>query len=275
MTALRTLIIEPTKGWRALGLPEVWAYRDLLVIFSWRDLKVRYRQTLLGAAWVMGQPLVTMLIFSLLFGRVARLQVETTVPYPVFVLSGILIWNFIAGAIGRAGGSLLGASYLVSKAYFPRLVVPLSSITTDLADFAIAALLLIPAMAWYGVTPSLGILALPLVIGIAAVLSLGVGLWIAALNIEYRDVRILIPWLLQVAMYATPVVYPMSAIPAKYQWLTIANPAAGIVETFRAVLFGTPIPYLALFIATLLSIFFLVSGAFYFRRMERRFADLL
>ena len=275
MESTRTLIIEPTPGWRALDLREVWAYRELLIIFAWRDLKVRYRQTLLGALWVMGQPLVSMLIFTLLFSRVAKLPVETSVPYPVFVMAGILIWNFASSAVQKAGNSLIGAGYLISKVYFPRLVIPLSSVISDLADFAIAALLLIPMMLWYGITPGPTLLLTPLLVALAAMLAVGIGLWVAALNVEYRDIRVVIPWVLQIAMYVTPVVYPLSALPERYRWIALLNPLTGVVEGFRAALFGTPLPQFPLLIPGLAALFFLLTGAFYFRRMERLFADVL
>lgn len=275
MTHSRILVIQATRGWRSIDLAELWAYRELLLIFTWRDLKVRYRQTLFGALWVMGQPLVSMLIFTLLFGRVARLSVTTSVPYPVFVLAGLLLWNFVAGAINHVGNSLLGASYLISKAYFPRLVVPLSNIATDLVDFGVAALLLVPVMLWYHFIPGPEILLAPLLVILATMLALGAGLWIAALNIEYRDIRIVIPWLLQIAMYVTPVIYPLSALPERYRDLAVFNPMSGIVESFRATLFGTPVPYAPLLWSVVSSLILLVTGAFYFRRVERRFADIL
>lgn len=275
MEHVRTLVIEPTRGWRAIDLRELWAARDLLRVFAWRDLKVRYRQTLLGALWVMGQPLVSMVIFSLLFMRVAKLRAETGVPYPLFVLTGLLIWNFVAGAIQRSGNSLVGAAHLISKVYFPRLIVPLSNVATDIVDFIVAAVLLVPMMVWYGVVPGISVLLAPLIVLLAAILSLGVGLWVAALNVEYRDVRIILPWILQIAMYATPVVYPLSALPERYRWIAVANPMTGIVEGLRAAVFGTPIPIEALAWATLASALLLVSGAYYFRRMERLFADIL
>ncbi|HUP61839.1 MAG TPA: ABC transporter permease [Thermoanaerobaculia bacterium] len=275
MSHSRTLVLKPTSGWRAIDFAEIWAYRELMAIFAWRDLKVRYRQTLLGAVWVMGQPIVSMLIFTLLFRRVAQLRVSTEVPYPVFVLAGLVIWNFVAGAINRSGNSLIGASHLISKVYFPRLVVPLSNVVTDLVDFALAAMLLIPLMAWYRVTPGLEIVLLPLAVLLATIFALGAGLWVAALNIEYRDVRIVVPWIVQIAMYATPVVYPLSALPERYRLVAMFNPMAGIVETFRATLFGTPFPRWPLAWSVVTSVVLLVSGAFYFRRVERRFADLL
>lgn len=275
MTEPRTLVIQPTHGWRSLGLRELWQYRDLFVIFAWRDLKVRYRQTFLGALWVMGQPLVTMLIFTLLFSRVAKLKADTGVPYPVFVLGGILLWNFVSSAINRAGNSLIGASFLISKVYFPRLTIPLSNIASDLADFGIAALLLLPVMLWYGIRPGWTILYAPFVVLVASVFALGVGIWVAALNVEYRDVRIIVPWILQIAMYATPVVYPLSSVPARFHWIFVLNPMTGIVEAFRGTLFGSTIPPLPALWSAVMSTLILVTGAFYFRRMERQFADTL
>jgi lipopolysaccharide transport system permease protein len=275
VTRSRVLVIQATRGWRSIDLAEIWAYRELLLIFAWRDLKVRYRQTLFGALWVMGQPLVSMLIFTLLFGRVAKLNVTTSVPYPVFVLAGLLLWNFVAGAINHVGNSLLGASYLISKAYFPRLVVPLSNIATDLVDFGVAALLLVPVMLWYRFIPGPEILLAPLLVVLATMFALGLGLWIAALNIEYRDIRIVVPWLLQIAMYITPVIYPLSALPERYRVLAVFNPMSGIVESFRASLFGTPVPFAPLLWSVASSVILLATGAFYFRRVERRFADIL
>lgn len=275
MTHPRPLVLQATRGWRSIDLAEIWAYRELLMIFAWRDLKVRYRQTFLGAIWVMGQPLVSMLIFTIIFGRVAKLGVATEVPYPVFVLAGVLLWNFASGAINHVGNSLLGASYLISKAYFPRMVVPLSNIVTDLVDLAIAAVLLVPVMLWYRVFPGAGILLAPLVVLLATVFALGVGLWIAALNIEYRDIRIVIPWVLQIAMYVTPVVYPLAALPQRYRAVAVLNPMSGIVEAFRATLFGTAVPVMPLLWAVAASLLLLFTGAFYFRRAERRFADVL
>jgi lipopolysaccharide transport system permease protein len=275
MEPSRTLIIQATRGWRAIDLREIWAYRDLLRVFAWRDVKVRYRQTFLGAVWVMGQPLVSMLIFSLLFTRVAKLQVDTGVPYPLFVLGGVLIWNFVSGAIQRSGNSLLGASHLISKVYFPRLVVPLSNVATDLVDFAIAALLLLPMMAYYGVAPTASMLFIPPLVALAGVFALGAGLWIAALNVEYRDIRVVLPWVLQIAMYATPVVYPLSALPERYHWVAMLNPMTGIVEGFRAALYGGALPAVPLLWSAVASVLLLVSGAYYFRRMERLFADVL
>ena len=270
-----TLVIRPTRGWRTLDLREVWLYRELLLIFAWRDLKVRYRQTFLGAAWVIGQPLIAMLIFTLLFNRVAKISGVPGVPYPVFVLSGLLIWNFFSNSVARAANSLIGQSYLISKVYFPRLVVPLSGSVVELVDFSVAGLLLAAMMIWYGVIPGATIVFLPLIIVIALLLSVGVGLWLAALNVEYRDLRLLIPFVLQIAMYATPVVYPLRLLPERYRPIALANPMTGVVEGFRAALLGTPIPTLELAISAAVAVVLVVTGLFYFRRMERQFADVL
>ena len=271
----QTIVLRPTRGWRAVDVGELWAHRELLAIFAWRDLKVRYRQTFLGAIWVMGQPLVSMLIFTLLFGRVAKLQSETAVPYPVFVLSGTILWNFIAATILHAGNSLIGSSFLISKVYFPRLVIPLANGVTNLADFGVAALLLIPVMAWYSVLPGAEIVLLPVVVIVAVLFAVGVGLWVAALNVEYRDVRIVIPWILQVAMFVAPVVYPLEALPQKYRWLAQLNPVSGIIEAFRWTLFGTPVALGAIAWSVIAALLVFAGGAFYFRRMERLFADML
>lgn len=271
----RVLVIRPTSGWRSIDLRELWQYRDLLFIFTWRDLTVRYRQTLLGAAWVLGQPVMTMLIFTVVFNRVAKLGSGSNVPYPLFVLSGLLLWNFFSTVLNHGANSLIGSAYLISKVYFPRLVIPLAFVLTDAVDFAISALLLIPLFAWYGVAPSATIFLAPFFFLLAALISTGLGFWLAALNIEYRDIRVLIPWVMQLAMYVTPVVYPLSALPERYRWAAALNPMAGVIEGFRWALFGTPFDFSLLIWPVILAIALLVSGAYYFRRTERLFADLL
>jgi lipopolysaccharide transport system permease protein len=269
------LEIRASRGWRALDLRELWAYRELLVIFAWRDIKVRYRQTILGAAWVMGQPLLTMLIFTLVFNRIAKFNAPG-VPYPVFVLAGVLIWTFVSSTISHAGNSLIGASFLISKVYFPRLAIPLSNVMLNVVDFGVGIVLLAGVMVWYRVVPGVTIVFLPFVILVAALFALGIGLWVAAANVEYRDVRVIIPFALQLAMYATPVVYPMAALPPAYRRIAVINPMTGIVEAFRASLFGTPMPGAgALAWSVVASLLCLIGGAFYFRRMERLFADVI
>jgi lipopolysaccharide transport system permease protein len=269
------LVIRPSRGWRALDLRELWSYRELLWIFAWRDLKVRYRQTVLGAVWVMGQPLITMLIFTFLFNRVARIHADAGTPYTVFVLAGLLVWNFFSNVIAAGANSLIGASYLISKIYFPRLIVPLAGTVIQLVDLGVAALLLGTLMVWYRVIPGVAIALLPLVIVIVAVLATGISFWAAALNVEYRDLRMLIPFVLQIGMYATPVVYPLSALPAKYRAIALVNPMTPLIEASRAMLFGTPVPAGGLVYATFVAFVVFLSGVYYFRRMERLFADLL
>jgi lipopolysaccharide transport system permease protein len=267
------LVIRPGGGWHAPDLREIWAYRELLVIFAWRDLKVRYRQTVLGVVWVIGQPLLGMIIFTFLFNRVAR--IETALPYSVFVLSGLLIWNFFSGVVQHAGNSLIGSAFLISKVYFPRLAVPLSTVAVQLVDLGVSGVLLAALMVWYRVTPALSVLLLPLAILLALVFALGLGLWISALNVQYRDVRVVIPFVLQLAMYATPVVYPLERLPEKYRNLAVLNPLTGMVEAFRAALFGTPVAWQPVAVSAFVALAVLVSGLFYFRRMERLFADVL
>ncbi|MFL6245872.1 MAG: ABC transporter permease [Thermoanaerobaculia bacterium] len=270
-----TIIIRPATGWRALDVRELWAFRELLLIFVWRDLKVRYRQTFLGAIWIIGQPLLSMVIFTFVFHRVARLPGPAGIPYPVFVMSGLLVWNLFSNGVAKAANSLIGSSFLISKIYFPRLIIPLSGTVVEMVDFAVAALLLGVLMVFYGIVPPLAVLLLPLVVLLAALLSTGIGLWAAALNVEYRDVRLLVPFVLQLAMYATPVAYPLSVIPERYVPLVVANPMTGIVEAFRACLFGTPLPMTALAVSIIATLVLVASGLFYFRRMERLFADVL
>ena len=271
--ANEVLVIQPSPGWRALDLREVWKYRELLYIFAWRDLKVRYRQTLLGALWIAGQPLISMIIFTLIFHRVAHFQAD--VPYPLFVFSGLLIWNFVSNTISKAGNSLIGSSGMISKVYFPRLVIPLSNAISELVDFGVAAVLLVALMVRYRAHPSASIALLPVPLLLAALLAVGVGLWVAAMNVEYRDVRVVVPFILQIGMYVTPIVYPLTAIPPRFRSIAALNPMTGIAETFRAALLGLPVPYSALGWSAFVAVAAAVSGAFYFRRMERLFADIL
>lgn len=263
------------RGWRSLDLRELWTYRELIWIFAWRDLKVRYRQTFLGVAWAMAQPLVSVILFSLVFNRIAGISGYTGVPYSVFVLSGVLLWNFFSTAVNRAGNSLIGASYLISKVYFPRLAVPLAGTIVDLVDLGVSSVLLAGFMIWYRVVPGPEVLLLPFVLILLWLLSTGLGLWSAALNVEYRDFRILLPFVLQVAMFATPVVYPLSALPPKYRLVALFNPMTGIIEGARAALFQTRLPTVPLVISLVAATVAFITGSFYFRRMERLFADVI
>ena len=277
------LDIEPTHGWRGINLGDLWRYRDLLYIFVWRDLKVRYRQTLLGAVWVMGQPLLTMLIFTFLFNRLAHIETDSPVPYEVFVMAGLLPWNFFATGVQNSGNSLIGSSHLISKVYFPRLLIPTGAVLAALADFAVSGVVLLGLMGylmpWSQLVPGMHLLLLPVALVLAVALTLGVGLWMSALNVEYRDVRVVIPFLLQIWMFATPVVYPFKLLPETYRPIALVNPMTGIIESFRYAIIGpapdTAGPWLALASSAVFSVALLVSGAFFFRRMERQFADVL
>ena len=267
--------IAPNRGWRALNLGELWPFRELLAILVWRDLKVRYRQTILGAAWILGQPLLTMLIFTFIFNRLAKIDSGSVVPYEIFVLTGLLPWNFFVAAVQNSGNSLIGNTHLISKVYFPRLLVPTSAILAALVDLAVCCLLLAIMLIWYAIPIVINIVVLPAVIVLACGLSLGMGLWLSALNVEYRDIRVVMPFLLQMWMFATPVVYPLHLLPERYQFLASLNPMTGVVEAFRWCLIGTPLPANALAFSITAMLGLLLSGAFYFRRMERRFVDLL
>ncbi len=269
------LRIRPSRGWTALHLRDVWEYRELLYFLVWRDVKVRYKQTLLGVLWVALQPLATTIVFTLIFGNLAKMPSDN-LPYAVFALAGLLPWNYFAGAIGRGGSSLVGSANLISKVYFPRLIVPISSILAGLVDFAITFLLLVGLMLYYGYLPSVSWLLLPFFLLLAIATALGVSLWLSALNVQYRDVGYLIPFLVQLWFFATPVVYPSSLIPAPWNVLYALNPVAGVVEGFRWALFGKgSAPGVMLLISTVVVAALVVSGLFVFKRMERTFADVV
>ena len=268
-------VIEPSRGWVSLKLAELWEYRELLYFLTWREVKVRYKQTALGAAWAIIQPLFTMLLFSLFFGRLAKMPSDG-IPYPLFSLTGLIPWNFFSGGLGQASNSLVASSNLISKVYFPRLAIPVSSVLSGVVDFAISFALLIGMMGFYHLMPSARCVFLPLFFLLAFVTALGVGLWLSALNVEYRDVRYTVPFLTQFWMFATPIVYPASLLHGVWRTLYGLNPMVGVVEGFRWAFLGTntaPGPIIAA--SSLASILILVGGAFYFRRMEKTFADLI
>ncbi len=269
------IVVEPSRGWVPLQLRALWEYRELLYFLIWRDLKVKYKQTVLGAAWAILQPLATMVVFTIIFGRLARIPSDG-IPYPIFSYCALLPWNYFATALDRSSTSLVSNAQLVSKVYFPRLVIPLAGVAAGVVDFGIAFLVLVALMLYYGIVPTLAIVALPALLLLALATALGVSLWLSALNVQYRDVRYAIPFLVQFWMYATPVVYPSSLIPERFRVLYGLNPMAGVVEGFRWALLGQsapPGPMLLVSIAMV--VLLLVSGACYFRHMERTFADLV
>jgi len=267
--------IAPARGWQAINLGELWRYRELLQIFVWRDLKVRYRQTVLGVIWIVAQPLITMLIFTLLFNRVARIQPDSNIPYSIFVMTALVPWTFFSAGVAASGNSLIGSAHLISKVYFPRMIVPAASILAGAVDMFVTLAVVVAMLAWSRVPVTFTLLALPVAILVCSVLALGAGLWLSALNVEYRDLRVVIPFVLQFWLYATPVVYPLSALPGRYRILARLNPMTGVVDAFRDSLTGQPIGWGPLAYSTAVGLVVLVSGAFYFRRMERQFADVL
>jgi lipopolysaccharide transport system permease protein len=274
-TSVAVRRIEPSRGWAALRLDELWEYRELLWFLTWRDVKVRYKQTLLGAAWAILQPVLTMLVFSLFFGRLAKIPSDG-LPYPVFAFTALVPWTFFAYALGQSSNSVVQSGQMIKKVYFPRLAVPLSSVMSGTVDFSLAFLVLLGMMAFYHVVPSANMLWLPLFFLLAVISALGVGLWLSALNVEYRDVRYVVPFLTQFWMFATPIAYPSSLLPEPWRTVYGINPMVGVVEGFRWALLGTassPGPMVA--VSALVATVILVSGALYFRRMEKTFADVV
>ena len=268
------VVIEPSSGWIPVNLKDIWHYRDLLYILTARDIKVRYKQTLLGAAWAVIQPLFTMLIFTLFFGRLAGIPSDG-IPYPLFAYAGLLPWTFFSNAITNSGNSLVGNSNLTTKVYFPRMIIPIASVASGLLDFIIAFGVLILLMFYYGVGLSVSILMLPFLVVLTSLLAIGIGLWMSALNVKYRDIRYALPFLIQLGMFATPIIYPSSIVPEKWRWLIALNPLTGLIEGYRSAFFGKPFDWFALGISTFLVFAILIYAAFTFRRMEKGFADVI
>ena len=271
----RVVVIEPTKGWAPLNLRDLWSYRELLYFLAWRDVKVRYKQTLLGAAWAILQPLLTMIVFTLLFGQLAGIKSEG-IPYPIFAYGGLLIWTFFSNSVTNSGNSLVGSSNLITKIYFPRMIIPAAAIGAGLVDFFLAFLIQIVLMVYYGVRVTWAITMLPVLVIMATLLALGVGMWLSALNVKYRDIRYAIPFLIQLWMFASPIIYPVSMLPAKWQWILALNPLTGIIQNVRIALFGNqPFQWKSLGISFVITVLVLLYSAFSFRRMERHFADIV
>jgi lipopolysaccharide transport system permease protein len=273
---LPELILEPSRGWRKLNLGELWAYRELLYFLIWRDIKVRYKQTLIGAAWAIIQPLMTMIVFSLFFGQLAGIPSEG-VPYPIFSYAALVPWTFFANGLTNVSNSLVSSGNLIKKVYFPRLVIPLASVLSGLVDFALAFAVLLLMMLLYGILPTAAMVTLPLFILLALITSLAVGMWLSALNVQFRDVRYVLPFLIQFWLFATPIAYPSSLIENELvRVLYGINPMAGVVEGFRWALLGNPMPPVPMLLASALTaLVALISGLFYFRRMEKFFADIV
>jgi lipopolysaccharide transport system permease protein len=267
--------IEPSQGWVSLKLRELWEYRELLYFLTWRDVKVRYKQTILGAAWAIIQPFFTMVVFSLFFGRLAGIPSDG-VPYPIFSFAALVPWTFFANGLNQSSNSLVGSADLIKKVYFPRLAVPVATILSGIVDFALAFIVLLGMMLFYGVIPTINTLWLPLFFLLALITSLGVGLWLSALNVKFRDVRYTVPFLTQFWMFSTPIAYPSSLLGEPWRTVYGLNPMVGVVEGFRWALLGTKTaPGPIIVASSLAALAILVGGAFYFRRMEKTFADVV
>jgi len=267
--------IQPARKWLSLDVGELWVYRELIYFLIWRDIKVRYKQTAIGAAWAILQPLLMMVIFTLVFQYIAKIQSDG-VPYPVFAYTALLPWSFFSGALSRCSASVAQQANLVSKVYFPRLIAPLSATVSGIVDFAISFALLALMLAWYGIMPTWGVLALPVLLFLALMTALSVGLWLSALHVKYHDVGHLIPFLVQMWMYASPVAYPVSEIPEKWRLIYSLNPMVGVIEGFRWALLGTQRPDFRVMAVSISCVFALLfAGVIYFKRMERSFADVI
>jgi lipopolysaccharide transport system permease protein len=272
---VQVIRIEPSRGWVSLQLKELWAYRELLYFLVWRDVKVRYKQTALGVGWAIIQPVFTMIVFSVFFGRLGKIPSDG-IPYPIFSFAALVPWTFFAQGLGQASNSLVGSANLIKKVYFPRLAVPIASVTSGIIDFSIAFILLLGMMLYYGILPTLNVIWLPCLLLLTLVTSLGVSLWLSALNVQFRDVRHVLPFLTQLWFFATPIAYPSSLLSEPWRTLYSLNPMVGVVEGFRWALLGTETaPGLMLIVSSLTALALLVGGAFYFRRLEKTFADVI
>ena len=270
-----TLLIRPSRGWAALDLADLWQYRELIYFLTWRDIKVRYKQTALGAAWAIIQPFFTMVVFSIFFGRLAGIPSDG-LPYPIFAYCALLPWQLFAHALTESSNSLVANERLITKVYFPRLVVPISAVLAGLLDFLVAFVVLIGMMMYYHIRPTAAVWTVPLFLLLAVGAALGVGLWLSALNVQYRDVRYTIPFLTQFWLFLTPVAYPSTLVPVSWRALYGLNPMAGVVEGFRWALLGkTEGPGALLAVSVAITIVILIGGLYYFRRMEKTFADVV
>jgi lipopolysaccharide transport system permease protein len=274
--APRSVVIKPITGWTALNLKDLWIYRELVYFLTWRNLKVRYKQTALGAAWAILQPFLTMVVFSIFFGNLAKVPSDG-VPYPIFSYTALLPWTLFAKALTDASHSLVQSSHMITKVYFPRLILPLASILSGLVDFALAFLVLFFMMLYYGIVPTAAVWTLPLFVLLAMITALGVGFWLSAMNVLYRDIGYVLPFLTQFWMTLTPIAYPASLLPEQWRLVYALNPMTGVVEGFRWALLGSTAsaPTGMLAVSTTISIIVLITGLYYFKRMERRFADMV
>jgi lipopolysaccharide transport system permease protein len=267
------VVVRPSRAWTALDAREIWGHRELLFFLTWRDVKIRYKQTLLGVAWAVLQPLLTMAIFTLLFGRLAGMPSEG-VPYPLFAYAGLLPWTFFANAVTSSGNSLVLNHSLLTKVYLPRVLIPAAAVAAFLVDFAIALSLIVVLMWWYRVVPTWSLSMIPALTLLVFGLALGIGMGLAALNVRYRDVRHALPFLIQMWMFLSPVIYPPAILPPRWRWMLGLNPLSGVIEGFRAALFGRAFDWPSLGLSALIMVVCLAAASWYFRRVERTFADI-
>ncbi len=268
-------IIRPSKGWVSLGLQEVWEYRELLYFLIWRDIKVRYKQTFIGGAWAIIQPFFTMVVFSLFFGWLARIPSDG-IPYPIFSYAALVPWMFFANGLSQSSDSLVGSANLIKKVYFPRLAIPTAAVLSGIVDFVLAFSVLLGMMLFYGIIPTWNIVWLPAFLILTLITSLGVGLWVSAMNVQFRDVRYTVPFLIQFWLFSTPIAYPSSLLSEPWRTIYGINPMVGVVEGFRWALLGADTaPGPIIIVSSMAAFIALVSGAFYFRRMEKTFADVV
>lgn len=271
-----TVIIKPSKGWVPLNLKDLWAYRELVYFLTWRDIKVRYKQSVLGILWAVLKPFMSMVVYTIFFGNFAKIPSDG-IPYPIFVYTAILPWELFASALSVASRSMVSSGNMISKIYFPRIIVPLSSVMSSLVDFAIGFVILIGMMFYFHIVPTIAMLWLPLFILLALITALGVGFWFSALMVRYRDVGYLMPFITDLWKYASPVIYPASMVPEKLRLIYSINPMTGVVEGFRYALLGTQqsTSWLMVLISSVIALIILISGLYYFRRMEKQFADMI
>lgn len=274
-SSIPVILVRPSKGWASLNLGELWRYRELVYFFIWRDIKVRYKQTLLGAAWAIIQPFFVMVIFNIFFGKLAKIPSDG-IPYPIFSYVALLPWQLFENGVRKAGNSLVSGRNLLTKVYFPRLAIPIATVIAGLVDFALALTILLGMMWFYDYSPTKWILFTPLLLILALVTALGTGLWLSALNVTYRDIGYIIPFILRVWFFLTPITYSASIVPEEYQTIYALNPMTGVIQGFRWAMLGAGEPPSALILAsTVAAVFLMISGLFYFRRMERTFADVV
>lgn len=270
------LIIRPKNKWWQLDLKEIWFFRELFYFLTWRDIKVKYKQTFIGVAWAIFQPFITMVVFTIFFGRLAKIPSDN-IPYPIFVYSGLLFWTLFSASLSHVSGTFLENEKIITKIYFPKIILPVSAVITNIVDFLIASLVLVGMMFFYNFTPSLSaLLLLPLLVFMTIFSTLGIGLLFASLNVKYRDVRFVLPFFFQLLLFITPVIYPVSLVSDRYRWILGLNPMSGVIDTARATIFGTrEVDWMLLAVSVASMLVYCVLGYFYFKMVERYFADII